>query len=57
VWDVLGKRVLTSDRSDATLGGFASLGHCIVAGIEIFTFLDREVSRVCGECKRGGSEP
>lgn len=41
VRDVFGLWVLRADGGDARVGGFAGFGEGVVAGVEVFAFLER----------------
>ena len=39
MWDIFRQRVLGADGGNADIGGLASLGEGVVAGVEILAFL------------------
>ena len=37
--DIVGFRVFGADGSDTSVGGFASFGESVIAGVEVLAFL------------------
>lgn len=46
MWNIGRLGVLSTDAGDAGVGGFAGFGQSIVAGVEVFAFLELVLQQV-----------